>query len=704
MSDKDSTLQTTDEFRDDFDVFEDDDEFDYPASEDADASEPETSSADSADEEGSDHSVPPAEEDEGTEDLEFQKWNARVSAEHARQMRDRRAGKVRIQKVLLTILGIIAGAAVVIYLGGVIYFSGHFGFRTTLNGTDVSGKNAAQVENLLTQLSEDYTLTIHGRNDVDDTINGSDIALSIQCSTDLTTLLHSQSALKWPASLLQSTSLTDTYAVTYDETSLESQVEGLAFFQSDNIQQPANAICSYVDGSYQVVAGDKGSVPNEAGILQIIQDTLSQGLSEVTLGDDCYEKATLTEDNSDLQQAADDLNRIVNMTVTMTFGEETVTFSKDELASFVSAKSPETSDESAESGEENTADDPGETSDTASGDSASEDQSADTESAGIETSSGGLSDLVVFQTDTIAEYFAALAEKYDTYGKDREFKTHAGDTITVSGGNYGWQLDQEASATALIEFLTAGEDGDFTLVWTKEAASFGDTDIGTSYMEVDLDNQKVYQYINGECVVETDCVSGKAIDSDRLTPDGTYSIVYRKSPAVLKGADYESPVTYWMPFNGGIGFHDATWRSKFGGEIYLTGGSHGCVNLPLSAAKKIYANVYSGMPVVVYGGMTSEEAIEYTGKTPDPPVSQKESDADIGGGVDAAAAADSANAAATADTSSQSADTSSAQTTAVLQQAIQNYMSQGMSAEQAQAQVQADLAAQLAAQQAAAGQ
>ena len=702
MSDKDSTLQTTDEFRDDFDVFEDDDEFDYPASEEAEVPEPEASSAD---EEGSDHSDPPVEDEEDSDDLEFQKWNAHASAEHAKQMRDRRAGKVRVQRVLLTILGIIAGAAVVIYLGGVIYFSGHFGFRTTLNGTDVSGKNAAQVENLLTQLSEDYTLTIHGRNDVDDTINGSDIALSIQCSTDLTTLPHSQSALEWPASLLQSTSLTDTYAVTYDETSLASQVEGLAFFQSDNIQQPANAICSYVDGSYQIVAGDKGSVPNETGILQTIQDALSQGLSEVTLGDDCYEKATLTEDNSDLQQAADDLNRIVNMTVTMTFGEETVTFSKDELASFVSARSPETSDGSAESGEENTADDSGETSDAASGESSSEDQSADGESTDTETSSDGLSDLVVFQTDTIAEYFAALAEKYDTYGKDREFKTHGGDTITVSGGNYGWQLDQEASATALIEFLTAGEDGEFALVWTKEAASFGDTDIGTSYMEVDLDKQKVYQYIDGECVVETDCVSGKAIDSDRLTPDGTYSIVYRKSPAVLKGADYESPVTYWMPFNGGIGFHDATWRSKFGGEIYLTGGSHGCVNLPLSAAKKIYANVYSGMPVVVYGGMTSEEAIEYTGKTPDPPVTQKESDADIGGGVDAAAAADSANAAATADTSSQaSSDASSTQTTAVLQQAIQNYMNQGMSAEQAQAQVQADLAAQLAAQQAAAGQ
>ena len=68
----------------------------------------------------------------------------------------------------------------------------------------------------------------------------------------------------------------------------------------------------------------------------------------------------------------------------------------------------------------------------------------------------------------------------------------------------------------------------------------------------------------------------------------------------LKGADYESPVTYWMPFNGGIGLHDATWRSRFGGSIYYYSGSHGCVNLPYSAAADIYSIVEAGMPVVCY--------------------------------------------------------------------------------------------------------
>ena len=66
------------------------------------------------------------------------------------------------------------------------------------------------------------------------------------------------------------------------------------------------------------------------------------------------------------------------------------------------------------------------------------------------------------------------------------------------------------------------------------------------------------------------------------------------------GSDYASPVTYWMPFNGGIGMHDATWRSTFGGKIYLNAGSHGCVNMPYQKAGSVYNNVSAGYPIVVH--------------------------------------------------------------------------------------------------------
>ena len=68
----------------------------------------------------------------------------------------------------------------------------------------------------------------------------------------------------------------------------------------------------------------------------------------------------------------------------------------------------------------------------------------------------------------------------------------------------------------------------------------------------------------------------------------------------MTGETYATPVKYWMPFNGNIGMHDASWRKEFGGEIYRTNGSHGCINLPEEIAETIYGYVEQGFPVVCY--------------------------------------------------------------------------------------------------------
>ena len=69
---------------------------------------------------------------------------------------------------------------------------------------------------------------------------------------------------------------------------------------------------------------------------------------------------------------------------------------------------------------------------------------------------------------------------------------------------------------------------------------------------------------------------------------------------VLRGPGYASPVKYWMPVKGGIGIHDARWRKEFGGDIYLTDGSHGCINMPPSKAKELYNMLSIGDRVVLH--------------------------------------------------------------------------------------------------------
>ena len=94
---------------------------------------------------------------------------------------------------------------------------------------------------------------------------------------------------------------------------------------------------------------------------------------------------------------------------------------------------------------------------------------------------------------------------------------------------------------------------------------------------------------------------------DYPTPSGIYSLTYKEKDRILRGKkkpdgtyEYESHVDYWMPFNGGIGLHDASWRSKFGGTLYQGNGSHGCVNTPWDQAGIIFDNIEIGTPVVVY--------------------------------------------------------------------------------------------------------
>lgn len=611
------------------------------------------------------------EDDDAYEDDQYHSYSAE-SREKAERSRKKRAGKVQAEKIVIGSLIALLVCAGVVYAAGCVYFESHFGFHTTISGRDVSCKNPEQVRTELSSSAASYELTIHGRNDVTAAIPASEVSLSLSFDDTLERLLSAQPPMEWPAALFSSTTLSMSNTAVYDSSALEQVVDTLPFFDPENEEAPEDATYAFSGDSYQIVPETAGSVPIREKVLQAVEIALSEYQSDLSLGDECYETAAVTSEDPSLNETVARLNRLVGITVTIPFGDDTETLGGETLASLIHIPASDQAETSEEISAEASA-------------SSAEISGAVPEAVDNE---------IHYDAERIASYVDSLAEKYDTYGIDREFHTTSGKTVTVPGGNYGWKMDRAATTEALTAFLEAGNSGEAEPVWTQEAAQHGEDDIGSSYAEVDLDEQKVYLYIDGECIVETDCVSGKAISSDRFTPDGTFRLLYRKSPAVLRGADYESPVTYWMPFNRGIGFHDATWRSRFGGEIYLTAGSHGCINLPLAAAKELYANVYSGLPVVVFGGMKPEEAASHTGRSPEKPSqTQKPAASD----TDNAAAAESSAA-------DQAASAAAAAQASVIAQAVQNYMAQGMSEAEAHAKVQADLAAQLAAQQAAASQ
>lgn len=206
---------------------------------------------------------------------------------------------------------------------------------------------------------------------------------------------------------------------------------------------------------------------------------------------------------------------------------------------------------------------------------------------------------LVFDKDGVAEFINSLAAQYDTYGVVRKFKTTNGDIKEIKGGTYGSTLDQKAEVKYLTDaFLNQTEEIHIPS-YTRSTSIRGKDDIGDTYIEVDMTNQVMYFYNDGELELETSVVTGN-LAKRHDTPEGINYVYAKQKNRILRGPGYASFVKYWMPVKGGIGIHDASWRDEFGGEIYKTNGSHGCINTPLEKMEALYDEVKVGTPVVMY--------------------------------------------------------------------------------------------------------
>lgn len=207
-------------------------------------------------------------------------------------------------------------------------------------------------------------------------------------------------------------------------------------------------------------------------------------------------------------------------------------------------------------------------------------------------------DLVVDRQKAEA-YVQELSKKYNTAYCPKELKTAYGPTVTLTKGHYGWMIDKKAETDALIEIIQSGESQEREPIYLQTAVSHDGPDFGDTYVEINLTAQHLYFYKNGKLLVESDFVSGDE-NKGYSTPAGAYELTYKQRNATLKGKNYKTPVTYWMPFNGNIGMHDGYWRTRFGGTIYKKNGSHGCINLPPEAAKTIFEHIEAKTPVLCY--------------------------------------------------------------------------------------------------------
>ena len=571
------------------------------------------------------------------------------------------AENVAMKKSMLITLTII-GSAALIYANGVFLMQNRFPVRTCVNGTDVSLCTPASAMERLKKADTDYTLTILGRGFEKEVISGKEIGLHTPPVSEraVSSLLETDPGLSfsWPLKLFSSRSYQTETVRTYDTSLLMQALHAFSFMDPARMTEAGAAYVGRTkEGDFAVLPGEEGTVLDVQTLEDALIRAVDQGESTLDLRDTgCYADPETDVDDPSLAAQADALNAYAHTVLHLIFPD------------------------------------------------AEEDLDASLIGGWLSYEDGA----VELDEDSLTQYVQDLALRYNTFGSDRLFTTTEGEEITIQGGNYGWLLNEEKTKTALLERLLSCESGDFEPVFVQKAASVSEQDYGNTYVEVNLDQQHVWAYENGKLVVETDCVSGKVINGN-FTPEGTYRLNFKQQDAVLRGDDYATPVSYWMPFNLGIGFHDATWRGSFGGEIYITNGSHGCVNLPFAAAKELYEHIQPGEAVLVYGG-----------RKPDTPAGQGSSSASYasasgntgrtGNSSGASSAASEradisagslAGALGLTDGSSMSqeemlAAQNEAARIAALAQA--NYESLGLSPEEAAAQVQKDIAAQAAQQ------
>lgn len=456
----------------------------------------------------------------------------------------------------LIIIAIVVALLVLCYVGASIFFMSHFGINTFVNGQDCSFKTVEQVNQILKQEVDSYQLQIIERNGSTEAISGSDIDLTYVDNGAAQDLLDNQNPWLFFTGMFGSTTDTLHSGVTFDQSELDTETTSLTCMDTSKMIAPMDASPTYNGTKYVVTPEVLGTTIDTATISSVISDSVRALDTSVNLdAASCYVNPTVYSDSQTLLDTVSLYNKYVNFSITYTFGNSTEVLDATTAIAWLV---------------------------TASDGTVSVDQSA------------------------ITSWVKNLAARHDTVGTTRTFTSKDGSTASVSGGTYGWKIDQDAEVADITSAIENNSSETRDAIYTSEAASYSTSDWGNTYVEVNISDQTVWYVADGTVVLSSSVVTGLA-DGSRNTPTGVYSILLKKQDATLRGPlvngvyEWESQVSYWMQVTwGGVGLHDATWRSSFGGSIYLTDGSHGCINMPYAAAQSLYAVLAVGTPVIIH--------------------------------------------------------------------------------------------------------
>lgn len=464
--------------------------------------------------------------------------------EFRRKLAARRRKKRRRILLAAGVLLAVAYTAVAIYFG-LRFYSG-----TQFYGIDCSHKTPEEVKNEAADKLDEYVLEISERDGRTETISAQQIGLKFEGGESIDRMLKEQRSYIWPIMLLRDRTQVNSVAFSYDREQARQVVSSLACMDNVRWVAPRDAYVGITDSGYEVVPEIMGTTIDPERMSQAVLAALDAGKLSLSLDEEkCYVDPGLYSDDEVLNHDASAMSELARANITFDFGDRQEVVDVSVIDGWIVKQ---------EDGE------------------------------------------FAIDEAKVAQYVEELAAKYDTFGLTRQFYTSIGTVETLTGGDYGWCMDQDATLTALLNALDEGYQGMMEPEYLYTAMSRDTNDIGYTYVEVCISQQRMWCYKDGELIVDTPVVTGNP-NKDNGTPSGgVWAIDAKMRDYELKGEGYTAPVDYWLPFNDDVGIHDMQARTEFGGTIYLSNGSHGCVNTPYEQAQTIYNAVSIGTPVIVY--------------------------------------------------------------------------------------------------------
>ena len=465
-------------------------------------------------------------------------------------------------KKLVIITGIILVILLGIYLVGTLYFNTHFLKGTIVNNLDIGTLTLDEANDLLKKQVSSQELVLEFNDEQTETLQANQLGVSYNEKNSLAKLLNKQNQWSWINSLFNNNKNVLNDLIVIDDTNLLNNVKQMNHLQEDKQVAPTDAYLQLNDNKFIIIKETLGSKIELDTLINNIKVAISEGNKTLNLTKtNSYVKPNIYATDKDLKQKLTAANKycLASIRYVTPNGKEII-LDGNETVNWLTKNDDGTYTK----------------------------------------------DEQIFNSKT-SNFVSKLASQYNQVGSTRTFTGKDGSNHTVSGGTYGFKVSQGEETAQLLTLINGNKkETNRVPAHTGLLASEANGGLGNDYLEINISKQHLWLVRNGSVVLESDLVSGKEVDGDRYTPSGTYYIYSKERNRVLRGSkkngkyEYESPVSYWMPFNRGIGLHDASWRSTFGGDIYINSGSHGCINLPTSFAGQLYSQVYVNLPVVVY--------------------------------------------------------------------------------------------------------